>query len=404
MNKQVFIVADIGLGANSAYHVGDEAMFLCNLQQYRKMDWRIVASSRSLSHASEDFIEVRDLYIKNIPAFLFRLGQCFLIKWVKINSFPQYFKATVQEVISSDLVHISGGGNLTSFWPGHIYYRCFIIVLASLYSIPIVMTGQTIGPFTKRLHSIVLGFFLNYVLFIGVRDNEYSSNQLKALGVHKPRVVVMPDDATLLEVLNNQELIVHSGINVGLSLHEGAENFDALREAITALSEMNPQIHFYLIPHYFDEKNSFDILSMQEVVASIDSERVHLIDFLTLFDKESINTIPQRVKAMTSQMDILIATRYHGIIFALSSGVPVVAVNYDEYYAAKNNGALGQYFGSHEAYSIEYKHIDSRVFLNAVNYVLSHQNELNLHLQHKSMAMRASTSKWYADIIHPYVQ
>ena len=44
MTKKLFIVADIGLNKSEGYHVGDEAMFLANLERYLKLGGWVVGS------------------------------------------------------------------------------------------------------------------------------------------------------------------------------------------------------------------------------------------------------------------------------------------------------------------------------------------------------------------------
>ena len=54
--------------------------------------------------------------------------------------------------------------------------------------------------------------------------------------------------------------------------------------------------------------------------------------------KESGSTPAEVVKLATANMNVVISSRYHGLVFALSSNVPALAINYDKYYSVKNNG------------------------------------------------------------------
>ena len=51
------------------------------------------------------------------------------------------------------------------------------------------------------------------------------------------------------------------------------------------------------------------------------------------------------IKGLTATMDLVIATRYHALVFALSAGVPALASNYDDYYGTKNRGVLELMWG-----------------------------------------------------------
>ena len=48
----------------------------------------------------------------------------------------------------------------------------------------------------------------------------------------------------------------------------------------------------------------------------------------------------------TADVDVLLTTRYHGIVFALSHNIPVIALQFDAYYRMKNMGALEYMYGS----------------------------------------------------------
>src|SRR3989339_892100 len=121
MIKKVFVLADIGEDNNKSYHIGDEAMFLNNLRKYKSRNIEVSASSRSISHNTLGFNEVLDIYIKNVFTLFYLIICIYLLRFLKINIFPLRFQKTVSELVSSDLLHISGGGNLNSFWAGHIY-------------------------------------------------------------------------------------------------------------------------------------------------------------------------------------------------------------------------------------------------------------------------------------------
>ncbi|HEY6041817.1 MAG TPA: polysaccharide pyruvyl transferase family protein, partial [Anaerolineae bacterium] len=58
------------------------------------------------------------------------------------------------------------------------------------------------------------------------------------------------------------------------------------------------------------------------------------------------------VKGLTAAMDMVITTRYHGLVFALSSGVPALAINLDGYYETKNCGLLDLIFESSHDYAL----------------------------------------------------
>ena len=131
MNKKtVFLLGDIGKDKHGLYHVGDEAMFLSNLESYQKLHINVFASSRSISHKDLLKNEVLDIYITNLFQFLILTSKSLLLRYLSVNTFPVFFRNTIKALTTADVLHISGGGNITSLWSGHIYYRSFMIFLA----------------------------------------------------------------------------------------------------------------------------------------------------------------------------------------------------------------------------------------------------------------------------------
>ncbi len=90
----------------------------------------------------------------------------------------------------------------------------------------------------------------------------------------------------------------------------------------------------------FDENNGLDTKFMSDITRDIPKDKIHQISSSVFLMETDKTKIPGIVKGITSKMDILLSTRYHGLVFALSSGVPVIAINYDQYYRTKNNGAF----------------------------------------------------------------
>ena len=193
--EKVFLLADIGNGKNNSYHVGDEAMFLQNLRKYQSLGIKVSASSRSINHKDLGFNEVLDIYIMNIPALLWFVLCSYIFRYFRLNLFPKRFRKTVEELVSSNMLHVSGGGNLNSFWPGHIYYRFLMITLADIFNKEIILTSQTIGLLKSTFHKFLLGLCLKKVNVIEVRDQAYSRRVLLNLGISDTKILNVIDDA-----------------------------------------------------------------------------------------------------------------------------------------------------------------------------------------------------------------
>lgn len=135
-------------------------------------------------------------------------------------------------------------------------------------------------------------------------------------------------------------------LTIGLSLHSWKNNDEKITKVLKKLLKEisgNKKIRIVLLPHHISYSNDPDDISyMQELVSSFSQSTEIIVPDL---NRKKQSSLAAYVKKMTSQVDVLLATRYHGLIFALSENVPVLAVNFDKYYETKNNGALELFFG-----------------------------------------------------------
>lgn len=338
--KKVFIIADIGLDKKGDIHVGDEAMFFANVMRYVKLGYTVSASSRSKSDTGGLYVEYLDAYITG-PLKLARYIFCALMyRFFKVNIFPLFFRPTIKALTESALVHVSGGGNLTSFWPGHIYYRAFMILLARMYGLPVIVTSQTVGPITHWFHGFVLRVTLNRVDCIGVRDRAYSTEVLKRHAIVSPEIRYMPDDALCFDRQDVPPASVSQReIRVGLCLHEWGSDTEYLAELLRQLHNRMGDVYYYIIPHHFGLRAGIDDEFMMQLTKHINPERVIPCSFAHLIAKSKVS-VCHAIRERIADMDIVLSTRYHGIIFALDSAVPAFGLNYDTYYETKNRGAF----------------------------------------------------------------
>lgn len=408
MRKKVFIIADIGLDKNGSYHVGDEAMFVCNLHIYSKNHYDVTASSRSISHNSNNFTEVTDIYIVNKLVFLWLLTCSILLRYFRINLFPGKFKTTVKALIGSDLLHISGGGNINSFWPGHIYFRCMMIYLANLFNVPIIMTSQTIGPLNYKFHKMIVGWALNKVEFIGMRDNTFSKKYLEESAVTKPFINFMVDDALHINTLEfisddwlNKVLAKSDGqINIGISLHDwqNIPNYGWIAEGLANISKKYPNAKFFAIPHQI-ENNKGDTSFMNKLFNESLIEKFYSFNYKDIMKiSKSIESIPLLISYITSQMDINISSRYHGLVFSCVASVPAIAINYDEYCKAKNEGLLGLYYDKMLNVGL------NSDLLNIFSNVLLNRDNIKKNLKRKNLILRQKNQHYLQHIIKQYTK
>lgn len=398
-NKKVFIVGDIGLDKNFAYHVGDEAMFEANLERYKKMrNWEVYCSSRSISHKNLNVTEFLDIYITSREMYKNLIHASEILLKKNINNFPDFFKPTVSAIQSCDLIHISGGGNLTTLWKGHIYYRCFIINLAKLFNKKIIVTGQTIGVIEDEFCAVILKNELNKVDFLGVRDLKYSRNKLKEIGITN-LVTTMIDDtytwgsgrlitAKIVKIKSNL-------LKIGLCFHDW-KNDDSIAKIIqTSLQKTiqhNPdkQIELYIIPHYLDNINDLDAGYMAKIVKELKNTTVINYSYHELESHPGC-TIAEAVYNRTNEMDIIFTTRYHGLVFALALNIPTIVLNLDNYYTIKNIGFL-EFFKdlNISQFFVESLNLNSEDIVCKMQYLIDNRLRIKKLLKKQNLKLKST--------------
>lgn len=361
--RSVLLVGDVGVRDSGYYHVGDEAMLYQNYLLYERagnfqtstLTWATTPTHRfgdehnfwEMPSGKEGEARIEELC---------RQARC--ARHFPFLPMPARLKEYVKLIGAQDLLHLSGGGNLNSLFPRELYARALIVRLAGIFEKPILVTSQTIGPLTDEADRRVAGTSLDAAAVITVRDRDDSPRVLKELGVTRPQISNAPDDAFFLESAPRDLLAPYliqgrnetDKLKVGVSLHRWATGASgALSQIVTSalvdLAEYIP-LEVYFIPHLFMDDNALDDgRYMREIADRLPPEIARRV-----ITREDIEQYPQPVKeplikGLTAAMEMVIATRYHALVFAMSSGVPALSLNYDDYYATKNRGVLELMWG-----------------------------------------------------------
>ena len=210
---------------------------------------------------------------------------------------------------------------------------------------PVIVTGQQVGPLLTDSDAALMRAWVPKAVCLGCRD-AMSLNMSRALGVAEDRLILTGDDA--LDLIPDKVDCpfpgwIQSRPMVGLSLH--AEGSAAARESILSrlvsvlgswLKTIDANILF--LPHVrSDVSHRCDIALARDLIRLLGLDgRAGIVDRQDWYDSH--------IKHLTSQCQFVVTTRFHGAVFALSSGVPVLALTQDAYTREKFTG-LFDYFG-----------------------------------------------------------
>ncbi|MGB8700467.1 MAG: polysaccharide pyruvyl transferase family protein [Thermosynechococcaceae cyanobacterium] len=245
---------------------------------------------------------------------------------------------TLKDYNSADLIISTGGTYLVENYflaPRILDYK--ISIWANK---PLIFFTQSMGPFKKASNQRLFKYIFNYSSLILLRDNQSFQN-LNKIEVTKKQIHVMPDSAFLfannyIECLNHKDFNNISDIKIAISVRSwshfknidpkiGQQKYiDSLRELIIHLvDKYKATITFISTCQGIPEYHLDDSKTALEITKNL-PERI--IEHVTV-DKD-FHT-PEQIVEILKDYDIVIATRMHMAILALSSGTPVLPIAYE---------------------------------------------------------------------------
>jgi len=254
---------------------------------------------------------------------------------------PRKLRLTIQSYLRADLIVSKPGGFLYSAGSGLVFLIIiFTLALAWMVRKPFYIFPQSFGPFDSKWEGQVLRWILNKARIVMVRE-PVSLELLHKTNLHHPHLVLLPDIAFTFQGaprLVAQRWLYEHGIDparkqplLGLTvINWGAQNRnfkrqmeyeDAYGEAIRFfVSQLGGRaILFPQVTGPSDDSD--DRVPARRIVSNL----ADISDSILLVESQPP---PELIKTLYGQMDIFVGTRMHSNIFALSEGVPVIAIGY----------------------------------------------------------------------------
>lgn len=246
---------------------------------------------------------------------------------------PKELRETADIYTSSDLIVAVGGGYIRSrkgvLQAWNIPLILHPLLFGHILGKPTVLYAQSVGPFMHALEPVLVAYVLRKMDLILLRE-DISKKLLHELGVHK-NVTRAIDSGFLLESSGRtdirktyripaKKLIVGVTVRAWLSGEQQINYEKSVAEALDAIVEKHNAFVLF-IPQVTAENGDDD---------RIVSRRVHQY----MHHQSTAYTIEDepdhhQIKAIYDQLDVLLGTRFHSVIFSLTSYVPVVAIEYE---------------------------------------------------------------------------
>jgi len=276
-----------------------------------------------------------------IPKYLVKMFLYLL--WTRLDFIP--VEKNAKQVLSlyrnADLVISCGGGTLGGNIIVSITKSLFPMYLAKKLGTKVLVSAQSIEPFSNNIVKFLTRFVLNRIDIITVRE-KYSLELLKSLGIKRP-VYLKADTAFLVDAESTD-----SGYSM---LHEaGVPRNDKLRIGITVRewmfpheSKHNKKVQYLnavaiAVERIIEETGAMVIFFPNVIFGTHEDDRIpsfQIKDKVRKSYSENIfvltkNYSPEQLKAMIGTMNIFVGTRIHSIIFAVSMNVPSAAIAYQK--------------------------------------------------------------------------
>jgi polysaccharide pyruvyl transferase WcaK-like protein len=236
-----------------------------------------------------------------------------------------------------------GGGYLTDADPWQSARVLNVLQQASHEGVPTAMLGQGLGPIAEPTLLSRAAEVLPQVQVIALRERRRGPALLERAGVSPSRVQVTGDDA--IELAWSQRP-AELGRDLGACLRVAGYSpvtAGAQRAVATGMQSMARELAAGLVPVIIAEYRSQDRRSTLPLLQGCDGARRPLGRFAR----------PRDVARQVGTCRVMVTGAYHAAVFALSQGIPVVALTSSEYYDDKFLG-LGDMFGT----GLELVHLD----------------------------------------------
>lgn len=246
--------------------------------------------------------------------------------------------ASFENFISSDLIISKGGSFLYSFkgWNGTLFFFRMIspFYLAKRFGVRSYIYSQSIGPFENRSSKVLFNKIQNSINKIYLREKQ-CLQYLKTTG---DNIQIISDSAfALKESSSKTDKIINSGKKLAITARPHKfENplqqevyITALCDLINTLIDENYQI--YLIAQVTGPSPAEDDRNVLDVLYERTNNKENIF-----YIKDNLN--PRDLKSLYGEMDYLVGTRLHSVIFALGMGVPCINI---AYHGTKAEGIMG---------------------------------------------------------------
>ena len=421
MSARIVVLADVG---QEVYHAGDEAMGHAAADELLRRGRQVLLLSRNPE-------QTRCLFGTDAaPTLAFPWPPA--EREARLQRIHDHCSGAAQlpagdpalqliaELEKCDGVVIAGGGNLNSRFGWLLYERAAVVAIARFLGKPVVVSGQTLGPQLTAADAGTLAAMLGAAALSSVR--EQSSGELaRRLGIH---TVSGLDDASFLAAASPAAPAVPPGARLenqpdskpednlanlsggpGLGIPESgyiavtvAPDAGALADFYALLGAELDTLHVQtglpvvFLPHLgIGSEDGWDTHAHARIAAAMSSP------------SHELPVLPARkVAALTAGASLVVTSRYHPAVFALSHAVPVAAVAVDSYSGVRLAGVMANW--GLEDYVLPLPALQAGLLAPVLAETWQRKSEISAHLATLLPSRKAWAAQWWDGVAAVFSQ
>ncbi|MDQ0644573.1 polysaccharide pyruvyl transferase family protein [Microbacterium murale] len=334
-------------GPYSDVNFGDYAMLVNNVYALDAQDTTIFVYDRPfVEKIRDDYFEDRQVRLVEVKlrrgAFSSGRDTRFLTPMEILREIENIDEVTAA-VAGMDTLYVNGGGYFNSLWtqPHRIERLVQIIapaLVAATMNVPVVFTANGYGPFRGDTEFFASFFGSLPNARFGARDTILSPHWLNQAGVHPEQIHTLPDDLLFIderlaptrEPQTDRYVVIETYLPTDF-IADNLAHFERFVQRMANDHELRVVFVPFNVGH-----------------GGVDQGRLlaERLDGVEMFDITERGYLPiEDAVALVRDAELVISSRYHAVILALSVGTPFVSVLKDvlgdkQYYYGKNVGAL----------------------------------------------------------------
>ena len=315
---KVLLVAVVGSG-----NFGDEAMFKAVYKTLIDRRYEITVTTYEVERAKNRFQDIRFIKLSALSKKEYIQG--FLGKDVLDI-----------DVSNFDSLYVSGGGNLNSLYPSHVFNVYLIAKKFKKKGKYVEFRPQSVGPFFGR-NKAVVEFLVNRI--VRIPDTFYVRELLsyEYLRRKHQKIKLSRDDAWNIPIDESVKLTNEKYVGLCIRPWKDGEILVSYIRNLTIYLQKHGYVPLFIPIAYEGSEKYIDNSFLKGKVPGIFLDDLVKIDTLT----------PEMIKGVIKKCCFTVGMSYHFSVFSLSTGVPSAAIYLDDYYKIKNLG-LYKAFGNPE--------------------------------------------------------